>query len=253
MFQPARSKPVLLGTTYQTTLEGQIVIYNVKRSSRAKNARLEVSVRSGLTVVIPRTASIEDIPRLLKNKARWILDKLAKYAGGQSTSGGKEIKNGDRVPYLGRYLKVVARHNPGAVDGVKQEKNRLLIDINSENGRLNLLLERWYQQQAEKIIRERADALCPQMGVNYSRLTIRDQRTRWGSCSKKGNLNFNWKLMTVPVPVIEYVVIHELAHLKEMNHSKNFWKIVAEHCPKWRSHRKWLKRREAELSAKPVD
>ena len=252
MVPPTHRKPALVGT-YKTTLDDQTVSYAVKRSSRAKHARLEVRVETGLTVVIPSSYNINDIPDLLRKKGRWILDKLAKYARGHPITKGKELKSGDFISYLGRHLKVVTRHDPGTVDGVKLEKNRLLVDLNSRNGRLNLVLEWWYRQQAEKLIKERADELCPRLGVAYNRLTVRGAKTRWGSCSQKGNLNFNWKLMMAPEPVIDYVIIHELAHLKEMNHSKNFWKLVAEHCPKWRTHRKWLKSHEAELAAKPLN
>ena len=252
MVPPTHRKPAIVGT-YKTTLDDQTVSYAVKRSSRAKHARLEVRVETGLTVVIPSSYNINDIPDLLRKKGRWILDKLAKYASGQPITKGKELKSGDFIPYLGRHLKVVTRHDPGTVDGVKLEKNRLLVDLNSRNGRLNLVLEWWYRQQAEKLIKERADELCPRLGVAYNRLTVRGAKTRWGSCSQKGNLNFNWKLMMAPEPVIDYVIIHELAHLKEMNHSKNFWKLVAEYCPKWRNHRKWLKSHEAELTAKPLN
>lgn len=252
MVPPTHRKPAIVGT-YKTTLDDQTVSYAVKRSSRAKHARLEVRVETGLTVVIPSSYNINDIPDLLRKKGRWILDKLAKYASEQPITKGKELKSGYFIPYLGRHLKVVTRYDPGTVNCVKLEKNRLLVDLNSRNGRLNLVLEWWYRQQAEKLIKERADELCPRLGVAYNRLTVRGAKTRWGSCSQKGNLNFNWKLMMAPEPVIDYVIIHELAHLKEMNHSKNFWKLVAEHCPKWRTHRKWLKSHEAELTAKPLN
>ena len=252
MVPPTHRKPAIVGT-YKATLDDQTVSYAVKRSSRAKHARLEVRVETGLTVVIPSSYNINDIPDLLRKKGRWILDKLAKYASGQPITKGKELKSGYFIPYLGRHLKVVTRYDPGTVNCVKLENNRLLVDLNSRNGRLNLVLEWWYRQQAEKLIKERADELCPRLGVAYNRLTVRGAKTRWGSCSQKGNLNFNWKLMMAPEPVIDYVIIHELAHLKEMNHSKNFWKLVAEHCPKWRTHRKWLKSHEAELTAKPLN
>ena len=245
MVPPTHRKPAIVGT-YKTTLDDQTVSYAVKRSSRAKHARLEVRVETGLTVVIPSSYNINDIPDLLRKKGRWILDKLAKYASEQPITKGKELKSGYFIPYLSRHLKVVTRYDPGTVNCVKLEKNRLLVDLNSRNGRLNLVLEWWYRQQAEKLIKERADELCPRLGVAYNRLTVRGAKTRWGSCSQKGNLNFNWKLMMAPEPVIDYVIIHELAHLKEMNHSKNFWKLVAEHCPKWRTHRKWLKSHEAD-------
>ncbi len=252
MVPPNRHKPALVGT-YKTTLDDQTVSYAVKRSSRAKHARLEVRVETGLTVVIPGSYNINDIPDLLRKKGQWILDKLAKYANGHPITKGKELKSGDFIPYLGRPLKVVEQHNPGKAVSVRLENNRLLVDLNSRNGRLNLVLEWWYRQQAGKLIKKRADELCPRLGVTYGRLTIRGAKTRWGSCSQKGNLNFNWKLMMAPEPVIDYVIIHELAHLKEMNHSRKFWELVAEHCPKWRNHRKWLKGHEAELAAEPLN
>ncbi len=233
-----------LNDTYKTILENQTVSYTVKRSSRAKHVRLEIRVTSGLTIVVPRSLNMEDIPALLKKKKRWILDKLAEYGKAQSVAVERNLKSGDSIPYLGRYLKVEERHNPGTAYGVKLEQNQLLVNLDSGNDRLELVLEWWYRQQAERLIKKRADELCPRLGVTYSRLTVRAARTRWGSCSRKGNLNFNWKLIMTPEPVVDYVIIHELAHLKEMNHSKNFWNLVARHCPRWREHRKWLKDHE---------
>ena len=252
MVPPTHRKPTLLGT-YQTILNDQPVSYAVKRSSRAKHARLEVGVKTGLTVVIPNSYKVNDIPDLLRKKGRWILDQLAKYVEGQPITDGKETRSGDYIPYLGRKVRVVTRHDPGTVDSVKLEKNRLSVNLNSQKAPLNLILEWWYRRQAENFIKKRADELCLRLGVSYGRLTVRGARTRWGSCSQKGNINFNWKLMMVPEPVIDYVIIHELVHRKEMNHSKNFWKLVAEHCPQWRKHRKWLKNHEAELFAKSLN
>jgi hypothetical protein len=220
------------------------------RSSRAKHVRLEVRIKTGLTVVIPSSYRIEELFDLLRKKSRWILGKLAEYGKGQLFAAEKKLKNGDSIPYLGRHLKVVERHNPSKAVSVRLEKNQLLINLGSRNGHLNLIVEWWYRQQAEKFIKNRADELCSLVGVTYDRLSIRRAKTRWGSCSRKGNLSFNWKLMMVPEPVIDYVIVHELAHLKEMNHSKNFWKLVDKHCPQWRKYRRWLNAQEAELTAK---
>ncbi|MFH0769457.1 MAG: YgjP-like metallopeptidase domain-containing protein [Chloroflexota bacterium] len=164
MIQPSRRKPALLGT-HKAILNGLTVPYAVKRSSRAKHARLEVRAGIGLTVVIPGSYKTNDILDLLRKKERWILDKLTKYVKGHPIIEGKEPKSGDSIPYLGRLLKVVTRHNSGTVAGVKLEKNRLLVDLNSRNGRLNLVLEWWYRRQAEKLIKERADELCSQLEV----------------------------------------------------------------------------------------
>ena len=232
----------------EATLEGQTVSYILKRSPRANYARLEVRSETGLTVVIPERYKSAQIPSLLKEKSRWILRKLAEYGQAHILSHEKGIKSGDTIPYLGRDLEVVTEQAHGKADNVKLEQRRLVVSLGSQRSKVNLALEWWYREQAEKLIRKRADELCARLGVKYGRLTIRGVKTRWGSCSHKGNLNFNWKLIMAPEPVVEYVIIHELAHLKEMNHAKRFWELVAELCPGWRDHRRWLKSHEAGLA-----
>ena len=96
-------------------------------------------------------------------------------------------------------------------------------------------------KKACKIIPQRVAYYAEKMGVTYGRITIRNQKTRWGSCSSKGNLNFNCMLMLAPREVLDYVVIHELCHRKEMNHSKRFWKEVEKVMPDYEVHKKWLK------------
>lgn len=113
------------------------------------------------------------------------------------------------------------------------------------------------RETARLRIEERLVYWSARMGLTYGRVSIRDQRTRWGSCSSKGNLNFNWRLVFAPQSVLDYVVIHELAHLREMNHSRRFWAKVAEFSPQHREHRRWLfdnyrsLRRRREAGAEP--
>jgi predicted metal-dependent hydrolase len=95
--------------------------------------------------------------------------------------------------------------------------------------------------RALKVIPERAAHFAPLVGVQYGRITIRNQKTRWGSCSSKGNLNFNCLLMLAPPEVLDYVIVHELCHRKEMNHSPRFWSEVAKVIPDYKKHEKWLK------------
>ena len=229
-------------------LNGQAVPYIIKRSSVAKYARLEIS-SAGLTIVIPKSYKLERIPDLLREKGRWVLSKLAKYSQAQLAIDERELKSGDTIPYLGQDIEVVIQQIQGNADTVKLDRNKLVVGIRTNNHRLYLALESWYRIQAGKFIREKVDEVSAYLGVRYNRITIRGQKTRWGSCSRRGNLSFNWKLMMAPEPVIDYVIIHEIAHLKEMNHTKKFWLLVAQHCPGWRQHKKWLKDHAAELAA----
>ena len=105
-------------------------------------------------------------------------------------------------------------------------------------------------EKAAEVLPEKVSRFAQQLGVSYGRITIRSQRTRWGSCSAKGNLSFNCLLMLCPEPVQDYVVIHELCHRKEMNHSPAFWSELEKHSPDYRIHRKWLKDNGASLIAR---
>ena len=235
----------------ETCINGQTITYTVKRSLRAKRVRLEVRQQTGLTVVVPHFYEIGQLSGLLQSKGRWISRNLSRCSHFQSLSAKKELRSGDTVPYLGRDLELVKRENHDGVGDVTLDGNILAVSPGLfKNGILELALEQWYRTEAAKLINERADKLSSQMGISYKRVAIRGQKTRWGSCSHKKNLNFNWKLIMAPEPVIDYVIIHELTHLKEMNHSKRFWELVAEYCPAWRDYKKWLKQHEADLSAR---
>jgi predicted metal-dependent hydrolase len=98
----------------------------------------------------------------------------------------------------------------------------------------------WYRQQTEAMIMQRLPALAESMGMKYNRVSVRKQKSRWGSCSRKGNLNFNLMLAAVPQEVLDYVIIHELAHLKVLDHSPQFWEVVSAADPGYKSHREWL-------------
>ena len=98
-----------------------------------------------------------------------------------------------------------------------------------------------YRQQARNVFEQKVAYYASRMGVSYGRIAIRDQKTRWGSCSSDGNLNFNWRLIVAPAGVLDYIVVHELAHRKEMNHSRAFWAVVEAEMPDYKKYRDWLK------------
>ena len=235
----ARSKLITV-TEGNLNLKGQTIPYIIKRSTRARYTRLEMRRETGLVVVIPRSYHIDRLRDLLQEKQDWILRKFSIYGKRQRLSANNEIKSGDFIPYLGRKLKVLTAENTGEYDRVTLEWDRVIVSTSGKK-QPGMILEQWYRIQAAELIKEKLAKWSSRLQVSYHKVTIRKQRTRWGSCSRHGNLSFNWQLLMAPEPVIDYVIVHELAHLKEMNHSKRFWQLVAEHCPRWRAHKKWLR------------
>ena len=127
--------------------------------------------------------------------------------------------------------------------------DNLVIQAGSNGRSKAQVLEKWYRAQAKHIFTGKADLLQKSMGVHYKDLTIRGQRKRWASASPTGSLSINWRLLLAPEPIIDYVLMHELAHLKHMNHSKKFWDYLSKFCPEWREHRKWLRINEEQLKS----
>jgi hypothetical protein len=102
-------------------------------------------------------------------------------------------------------------------------------------------LTAWYRRRAAQVIARRVALYAPRIGVSPTRITIRDARTRWGSCSPTGALSFSWRLLMAPPAVLDYLVVHELCHLKRADHSPRFWALVEAHCPGFRARRAWLR------------
>ena len=126
---------------------------------------------------------------------------------------------------------------------VKEVMGKILmwIPYDADYEQRRILLEKWYRRQAEQLLSEKAAFYAERLGVSFADIRIKDQRSRWGSCSSMGNLNYNWKLVLMPPGVLDYVVVHELAHRREMNHSAAFWKVVATWMPDYKKYRKWLR------------
>lgn len=223
--------------------------YEIVRSKR-KTLAIVIAVGGKVTIKAPLRATRADVIRLLETKGDWIYNAYKKQATRQRK--GIVVKEGATIPFLDRTFRLHVVFNPSryvadisVVEQVQyqQEVEDLLVVETplTDPGFIIECLESWYKKNARNIITERVEQYAKTMGVTYGRISIRSQKSRWGSCSSAGNLNFNWHLVMMPSKVLDYVVIHELAHRIEMNHSKQFWEIVSNVCPEYKLRKLWLK------------
>jgi predicted metal-dependent hydrolase len=198
---------------------------------------------------VPARGRLPDVPAILREKSGWIIATLDRLALAQPAA--PQLSDGALLPYQGIDHRLVVRAGPGVRPAGARDEQSHTLTISFDPAVYNLahVLDWWYREEARAVLTARAQIFAAALGVTYKRLTIRDGRSRWGSCSSAGGLNFSWRLILAPPTVLDYVVIHELAHLRELNHSPRFWAIVAEHAPDYRLQQAWLKRHGAALMA----
>jgi predicted metal-dependent hydrolase len=195
-------------------------------------------------VVVPQRMSLEEVAPFVASKQPWIERTLLRYQEAAATGPPVELRDGGTVPYLGRELTLRVHVEPGRVrPHVALDGDRLDVKVGAGGqAAIRAALERWYRRRARVEVAERLDAAVERAGTDYTTLTIRAQRTRWASCSDRGSMSFNWRLLLAPEPILDYVVEHEVAHLEVMGHSRRFWALVARRCPGYREHERWLRR-----------
>ncbi len=208
------------------------ISYNLSYSKKAKYMRMQISRAGGLEIILPRGFDLVDAEKFIQNKSGWIKKHLKHRTSFQDKFSlfGNEIKVIQEFDFFIRNHKI------------KFEKNELKI-VSPQRSRIELkkLYEIWLKHQAKKYLSERAEEIAAVNNFRINKITIRGQKTRWGSCSSKGNLSFNFSLLKYRKEVIDYVIVHELCHLREMNHSKKFWLLVGSICPEYKLLRKELK------------
>jgi predicted metal-dependent hydrolase len=217
-------------------VEGSEIPYSVRRSDRARRVRVTVDQR-GVEVVLPRRAPEREAVAAIMELRPWIERRVAELERARATIAAR----GDSVPYLGAVLRLVPQRGRTRAH---RRGGELLVPEGAAQGPA---IERFYRRAAHAEVGSRLDRACAQVGTRYSRLQIRGQRTRWASCSRSGAMSFNWRLLLGPEPVLDYVVWHEVCHLEVLDHSPRFWALLAERCPDYREHVRWLRRHGATL------
>ena len=229
-------------TGHQVELLGNVVDYEVRQSGDATEPRIDVDIR-GVTVVLPEGSSTEP-ETLLAENAAWVVEKQRKYDSYREQIPERHFEAGETFPYMGEEYEVIVEQRPASdIDG---EKLRL-AEHHVKQTSVKRALETLYRRKARETFEERAEHYSAKMNVEYEQIEIRNQRTKWGSCSSTGTLGLNWRLMMAPPDIIDYIVVHELAHLREPNHSDSFWSLLAEFLPDYEQHERWLEQNSPKL------
>ncbi|MDY6834089.1 MAG: SprT family zinc-dependent metalloprotease [Chloroflexota bacterium] len=224
-------------------LGNEKVHYTLRRSTRAKRFRLEFWPDSGLMIVVPHTLKERIIEEVLQQHQIWIKDKIAQIKCQPPQDTSTPLTAGTQIPFLGKRLTLTIKESTSEYTRIYKTNNSIVVTMQKDRGSgLRDILLTWFKEEARRMLTDRAQKLSSAHHISYHRISIRDQKTRWASCSRKHNLNFNWRLVMAPLEIIDYVVLHELAHLIEMNHSDRFWHTVEDWCPDYRRHRQWLKK-----------
>ncbi len=205
----------------------------------------EKNIPPSLVVKAPYWVSLAEIEAFVSSKQEWIQATAKRLQREQEKALSQRLKleTGDTLDYLGekRVLTVIREERSRAKVKCVMERLLLWVPYEADYEYKRAQLEKWYRKQALLVFSRKAEEYAEVLGVHFAQIHIKDQKSRWGSCSGRGNLNFNWRLIMAPEPVCDYVIIHELCHLRFMDHSADFWQLVESLCPHYKQYRNWLK------------
>lgn len=221
--------------------------YSIKRGNRKKSVAINITPTAQVIVLAPHFLDKDKIERIVVKRAPWIIEKQAYFTRLSELYPEKEFVSGEQVLFLGRNYRLKLIKSETCSDSPTLVGRRMYISINNypnpENRRklIKDMLSKWYFSKTENIIKQRISRYVKIMGVKQPEFKIKEQKKRWGSCSSKGMLRFNWRISMAPISIIDYIVVHELCHLKVKNHSADFWKLVSLALPDYQRRREWLK------------
>lgn len=237
--------PVNLNVTQSAALPFD---YQIIRSSKRRSISIEVKAGS-VSVRAPMTAAERDLHSFVREKSIWIARKIVEQKQRQPMTPARCYENGCEFPYLGRSLVLSLEYAASAKvtllsddDGQEQlcvylsRRSRLAPDEQARR-----LVANWYQEQALTLLTQRTRMLTANMGLRCTAITIKATRSKWGHCTSRGAIQYNWQIILAPSEIVDYLVAHEVCHLRHPNHSPAFWQLVASVCPSYYSDRAWLK------------
>ncbi len=226
------------------------VEFELRRSSRRSIGFMIDD--DGLRVTAPRRLTLAEVDNAIRAKQRWILTKLHERVERRSARQKKppvQWTDGAELPYLGGQIVLRLREAARSRCDFDPVLGELTVGVvpGLAEWQLQERVRLWFQAEAKRLFAERMQHYAPRLGVSYQSLSLSSAGTRWGSCTVEGNIRLNWRLIHYALPLIDYVVAHELAHLREMNHSARFWAAVGEVYPDYDGAKAALRKRSQEM------
>lgn len=230
---------------------GSTIEYEIVRSRRRRKT-IEISLDhgSGVRVMVPLDASPGYIRQVVLKRADWIVRRSSEQA---KLPKRRSLVGGESLPYLGREIRLHVEPTSARRASLKFESGclhvKVPVHLDGEQRRstIEAALVRWYRERAQETLAARTEVWSKRVGRKPSGILIRDQRRRWGSCSTDGTIRYNWRLVMAPPALLDYVVVHELVHLRVRNHSPVFWAEVTKLMPDCKERRAALKAASARL------
>ena len=229
-------RPLLkeLGTR-RVSVAGVLYEVRFRQSPRARHTRLTVTPGRPVDVVLARGMRESEGIAFLAEKRDWLAAKTAELRSAPASQLGLDRPG---VVWIGGEAIPIERRE-GSKPVARLDRGR--VRVGGPDQEAAAAIDRWYRREARLHIGETVHAEALLLGVRPGKISIRDQRTRWGSCSPGGSLSFSWRLLLMPPDVLDYVVVHELCHLQVLDHSRRFWRLVENVRPDWRPQRDWLR------------
>lgn len=227
--------------------------FRIVRSAKRRTISIEirsaqVAIRAPLAV--PESVLLD----FLQQKAAWVRQKIAEQTQQLAQRVEPVVRvcgQGTELAFMDEQLRLVIGR--GATAAVHRLEGQLHLILSTRSRapdaqQIRQLLARWYQQQALKVLTEKTHRLCAQMGLRCQAVTVKHTRSKWGHCTSRGAIQYNWNILLAPEGIVDYLVAHEVCHLRHPNHSRDFWALVASVCPSFVADRAWLKATGAQLS-----
>ncbi len=242
--------------TRQLVFGSTVIEYTLRRSRRRrKTVEIAVDPVDGVLVAAPAFATNAEVESIVRRRAPWIVRRLAAVENGDGAAPRREWVTGETVLYLGRQYRLRFVDGDGLIPSAVRLTGRWLEVRLAEPGKETAekqhviqAVEQWYRKRAESKLRQRVDLYAPRLGVRPKEVLVRSQTKRWASCSPDGTLRFNWRIVMAPLSLVDYVVVHELCHLRYPSHDKRFWLLLATVIPDCEERRNALRQNGVQYS-----